>query len=384
MAGVIDLPISGSLKILDPGAGTGLLSAALCERIAGKTGGLNLEIHAFETDKSVAPILARVLSSCKYAIAKAGSSLKSTVLQTDFILRHAEYLEELSLFAPNLAKSGFDIVVMNPPYFKLSRTSRQALAAKAVVYGQPNIYALFIAIGIALLRDGGQMVFISPRSFCSGLYFSRLREWMLERTELKNIHLFDSRRRVFDQDGILQESVIFRIQKSGIRTDPRGIRISSSPDRRLRLNGQTYEKPGNVVHRVKSRVFIRIPTNGKERSAIKEIESWPNTLDDLRLRVSTGPVVAFRAWRHLAHEFREGDKHVPLLWMHNLRRSGIEWPVDGGRKPAAIAHTRESEPLLVPLENCVLVKRFTSKEQSRRVHASALLRKDFPFRWIGI
>ena len=63
----------------------------------------------------------------------------------------------------------FDVVISNPPYFKIGKADPCATAASIVVHGQPNIYALFIAVGATLLRQGGDFITITPRSFASGL-----------------------------------------------------------------------------------------------------------------------------------------------------------------------------------------------------------------------
>jgi adenine-specific DNA-methyltransferase len=41
-------------------------------------------------------------------------------------------------------------------------------------------------------------------------------------------------------------------------------------------------------------------------------------------------------------------------------------------------------PLLIPVKNYVLVKRFSSKEQKRRLYASVLLESEFPYRIVGV
>jgi len=56
----------------------------------------------------------------------------------------------------------FDLAIMNPPYFKVRKDSESARAMAHVVHGQPNIYAFFMAVAVDLLRDGGELVAITP------------------------------------------------------------------------------------------------------------------------------------------------------------------------------------------------------------------------------
>jgi len=87
----------------------------------------------------------------------------------------------------------------------------------------------------------------------------------------------------------------------------------------------------------------------------------------LGLEVSTGRVVDFRAKEFLVREAHEGT--VPLIYPCHFKGSFVHWPNPGGRKPNAIRDTERTQELLVPGAICVLVKRFTSKEERRRVVA---------------
>src|SRR5260370_18090441 len=75
-----------------------------------------------------------------------------------------------------------------------------------VVHGQPNIYAFFLAAAAQMLRPGGELVAITPRSFCNGLYFRGFRHWFFEKMALDHIHIFESRPETFPD--VLQESLI--------------------------------------------------------------------------------------------------------------------------------------------------------------------------------
>ena len=70
------------------------------------------------------------------------------------------------------------------------------------------------------------MVYIMPRSWTSGAYFKRFREYFLTEGKIVHIHLFVSRKNIFDQEGVLQETIIIKVKKS--RTMPREVRITSS------------------------------------------------------------------------------------------------------------------------------------------------------------
>ena len=90
-------------------------------------------------------------------------------------------------------------------------------------------------------------------------------------------------------------------------------------------------------------------------------------LAKLGLEVSTGRVVDFRAKQFLVRD--AGDDTAPLIYPCHFNVGFVHWPKSGGRKPNAIRDTERTQELLVPGAIYVLVKRFTSKEERRRVVA---------------
>lgn len=93
----------------------------------------------------------------------------------------------------------FSIILGNPPYFKLdSQALKNIDEYNAIIYGQPNIYSLFMHWGLNHLCVNGAMSFIVPQSIRSGLYFKNLREEIKE-LRIKSILHIDSRQNIFDR-----------------------------------------------------------------------------------------------------------------------------------------------------------------------------------------
>ena len=70
------------------------------------------------------------------------------------------------------------------------------------------------------------MVYIIPRSWTSGAYFKRFRQYFLTEGKLEHIHLFVSRDKVFDKEDVLQETIIIKVRKTHV--NPVQIKITSS------------------------------------------------------------------------------------------------------------------------------------------------------------
>ena len=117
---------------------------------------------------------------------------------------------------------------MNPPYFKTGADSAHALAMGDVFQGQTNIYMMFMARAAELLRPNGEMVAITPRSYCNGLYFKHFRRWFFSRMSLRHVHLFECRRSTFED--VLQESLITLTHRLGVAGSSTTITTSVGKD----------------------------------------------------------------------------------------------------------------------------------------------------------
>ena len=97
----------------------------------------------------------------------------------------------------------FDLVVGNPPYGKIGGLDEGLRGLyRASLYGHPNLYGLFLHAGLEMLRPGGVLGYIIPRSMLSGWYFQNLRRFVEGRAVLREIILLAERRGVFE--GVLQ------------------------------------------------------------------------------------------------------------------------------------------------------------------------------------
>jgi len=369
MARLFSEPSGDHYHFLDPGAGIGSLSAAMCERLSQSSIPLRIEAVLFENDSGVLPYLRRTMEHCLDELDRAGHTLTVKIHEGDFILDAAATIQgNRGLFDEEIALEEFDAVILNPPYFKLNKNSDYARVMDAVVHGQPNIYAFFLAASAQMLKAGGEMVAITPRSFCNGLYFRGFRHWFFERMALDHIHLFESRTDTFRD--VLQESIITRSRRLG-RASPR-ITISTSYGRDLEGSLHARKLPAkDIVDSSTGNRVIRVPASYEDCAILETVESWPDRFSDLGLRVSTGPVVAFRARQFLLLDMK--DSAAPLLSTFNVKPFETVWPAQSKKHPSAFKVCPASMKLLLPSQNFVLLRRFSAKEERRRLIASCLI-----------
>jgi len=202
-----------TIRPLDPGAGAGILTAAFCERLLNNEMIVNLTIDVYEIDQNILPFLKMILESCKVELEGRGHNVEYNIYEHDYILCNKNYFtkSDLQLFGEKPIL--YDYIISNPPYYKLNVDSPQSIVMRGLISGQPNIYAFFMALSASMLKPEGEMVFITPRSFCSGLYYKKFRKWLLNNVQIINIHIFESRKEIFDQDEVLQENIIIKAKK---------------------------------------------------------------------------------------------------------------------------------------------------------------------------
>ena len=304
------------ITLLDPGAGAGILSAAFCEELLSRKKPVFLVIDTYENDLEIIPFLKKVLQECKKDLEENGSKVEVNVLAKDFILTNEPYLSGPGLF--ERGEKFYDFVISNPPYYKVGTESPYSRMMAELICGQPNIYAFFMTMAANMLSDKGEMVFITPRSFCSGLYYKNFRKWFLRKVRITRIHIFESRKDIFDKDGVLQENVIIKARKD-VREG--AVTITTSRNKELNVVGRIEVDYPDIISPKNSESFIRIPTSELDVRILHIIDKWPSTLNKQGVQISTGPVVDFRAKEHLRQDLTKGS--VPLLWMHNMQNMRV-------------------------------------------------------------
>ncbi|HHU14111.1 MAG: Eco57I restriction-modification methylase domain-containing protein [Kiritimatiellae bacterium] len=358
-------------RLLDPGAGIGTLSAAFLDRcIAGKLRFHQIDVDTFEIDNSLQPHLYRTLGAYRSHI---NCSVK--VWDADFIEAAASSLAG-DLFAHSLPK--YTHAILNPPYKKIRSDSVHRSALRRVGIETVNLYSAFVALSLELLEEDGQLVAIIPRSFCNGPYYRPFRELMLNRAALKHLHLFHARNKAFRDDNVLQENIIIQLER-GRQQGP--VTVSASTDNSF-SDFASQEYPfDNIVFPDDAERFIRVPMVSNMVPAV-QASTLVSSLADLGVSVSTGPVVDFRVRQHLRQVPEPGS--VPLLYPGHFSGEGFEWPKDNFRKSNAIMLNAETEKWLYPKGFYTVVRRFSSKEEKRRIVASVVDPSAFPdAEWLG-
>ncbi len=370
-------PLPLTVRVLDAGAGAGALTSAFVSRCCEKRDGVRaIDATLYEFDDEILDALAATMRECERRCSGVGIRFTFTIHPADFIQEMSSRLVG-DLFGT--LPPAFDAAIGNPPYRKISSDSAERRALRSVGIETSNLYTGFIAIIQRLLVPGGQLVGITPRSFCNGAYFRPFREDFLSQLELHRLHVFESRKAAFREDNVLQENIIFHAVKG--HCQPPEMIVSSSSGERGDDMTKTVLPFAEIVHPHDEEKFIHIPSTTGHVSAKEVMDGLSASLASLGVTVSTGRVVDFRLKEALRKEPERGT--VPLLYPCHFDGGTVHWPKLEARKPNAILDNAETRPWLVPSGMYLLTKRFTSKEERRRLVACIFDPDQVKTEWIG-
>ncbi len=347
-----------SVKILDAGAGAGILSASLVSHLRETGFGGKIHLRCYETDTNILPLLAKHLN-----LLKTGYDITYEIVTDNYIT--SQSFASNDIFAAN--NEEFDYVIGNPPYKKISKDALEALHMRELCHGAPNLYFLFWAMGIKNLKHGGELVYIIPRSWTSGAYFEKFRKFLFRYCSIEHVHLFGSREKVFKGESVLQETMIVKVRKT--TTKPKRVSVSfseTSDFSDVTLTDMDYD----VI--VGANGYIYLVTSKEEAEVLSRLNSLDTTLVSENLKMKTGIIVDFRTRDVLRNE--EGELTYPLFFSQHIKNGTVVWPV--GKENEYICTERAG--YLQENTNYLFVKRFTAKEEKRRLQCGIYFANNYP------
>jgi adenine-specific DNA-methyltransferase len=373
-------PNSDKVSILDPGCGTAILSCSLIEKLVLDSEINEIELTLYETDINVSKQTKLVAEYLAKWLGNQNIIFNYTINELDFVLDNSEAFNSNSLFGTKNLKQ-FDYIISNPPYFKIQKADKRASVAKELVYGQPNIYSIFMGLSAKLLKSHGELIFIIPRSFAAGNYFKAFRQSFFNKVSISDIHIFESRDKMFKNDNVLQENIILRATKE--RNTSIRVTVSECDKGLLNPTDYVYQTEELIDLKSKDKVLF-IPSNENESDTIKIFKKWSNTLNDFNIQISTGPVVAFRCTDFLKREGQVNGAIAPLVWLHNIKEMKFAYPLQKGNKPSLIINNEDSRRVLLKNKNYIFLRRFSSKDDKSRLVCCPYFAKSIDAEMVGV
>ncbi|MCV2217734.1 HsdM family class I SAM-dependent methyltransferase [Thauera sp. Sel9] len=319
-------------------------------------------LHGTELDKTLCEMSKHFLRMALHSeIRKTGYVPTFKVYQANSLIR----------FATNL--STVDVVVCNPPYRKMTAEELLPLrdAYAEVIEAQPNLYCLFIALCVRLLRTGGRAALVTPTSFLSGLYFGQLRKFLMRNTDVEHIGMVSDRQGVFID---VEQETALTVLRRRIEEERAQVQAAVSV---VSGTGQ-YQSVGECLLPNSGAVWS-IPRAIADVRLLKATMRSAFRLSDYGYKVRIGAYVWNRDKRpkfESLQDAKQANAHtaMPLLWSRDITAGGVVRLEDtstnhGEHRFVDPGHKTHSSVVRSP---CVVIQRVTSNDQPRRLVAAAV------------
>ena len=354
------------VRILDAGAGTGILSAAVLEMVCRAGYSKTVELVCYENDAMMLPMLknnlVRLRKKCRHDY---GVRLNARVEETNFVLSAASYLKD-DLFSAALEH--YDYVVMNPTSTLMAKDSPEVLALGDLTAGATDLAFLFLALGHAALTEDGELAAVLPTSYAGGHYIERIRLFIGERSYLTQLHLFSAKAKR-ESRADETRSHMLAAWKSGKRPADARITLSSSEK-------ETEDAPVTVLPPYPYDRIVNPKTgslllikNEEEASVLSTVESLPATFATLGLRMRTGLTLESRYESSLRREPVDGA--IPLIHPKNIVGGLTRLPTEKYIIPVIPSLAQKNK-------NMLFIKRVPAKSAGRHLLCSVYLAPQLP------
>ncbi|MGD6994027.1 Eco57I restriction-modification methylase domain-containing protein [Sutcliffiella horikoshii] len=347
------------IAFMDAGAGVGNLTAAFIAYVCSwKVKPVKITVTLFEIDRTIIEELRTNLELCIKMCTRYNIQVEIILKNENFISSTVQELKEERAIL-------YDYIILNPPYKKLNTNANEKKLLTSIGIEVPNYYAAFVSLSHRLLKRKGQLVSITPRSFCNGQYFKSFRNDLLENTKLEWIHMFDSRKDIF-YDDVIQETIIMLLTKRSPKVKNSIIITETLNDDFSRIK-KIKKKFDNVVYPYDEEKILRL-TKEDDLIIVEKMHSLPCRLENLCFTVSTGPVVDFREKKGLLR-FEGTQTSVPIIYPEHFSKGFVNWPINS-KKPGHLIQDKSNINNLRAPGIYVLVKRMSSKEEKKRIVAA--------------
>lgn len=244
------------------------------------------------------------------------------------------------------------VTLMNPPYGRVRLSEADRARFGDAIYGHANLYAMFMASGVANTISDGTLAAIVPTSFMSGRYFEPLRRLLTRQMTLSGVTFVEDRSGAFAS--VLQETCV--------------VAFSGRKIRRAQVEslGSTPKYIANISPPRAGKPWI-IPRRPDLATSAAAAAGLPLTLREAGWRVRTGPLV----WNRRKDDLRTrgGKGRYRILWAADIRSGEIK--LHSSRNDKRFIELPSTSVLLQSAE-CILVQRTSAPEQDKRIVAAAL------------
>lgn len=346
-------------RVLDPASGGGAFLVPVALRIRDQLVGvepaqflehLTNHLAGFEIDPFAAWLTQVWLEIAFSAEARAAGRPVPTVV------RVCDALDQMP------ADDGYDLVIGNPPYGRVSLSAAQRNTYRRGLFGHANLYGVFTDLAIRWTKPGGVIAYVTPTSFLSGEYFKALRALLAREASPLAIDFLHARRGVFED--VLQETMLATYRCQG-RAGPISVHYLGLHDGRAHVEeAGRFKLPSDPAEPWLA------PREPVQRVLAERLAGMRTRLADWGYEVATGPLV-WNRYKDQLSKRKERDA-FPLIWAESVTADGRFMFRATKRNHVPYFRIRLGDEWLKIKQPCVLLQRTTAKEQARRLIAAEL------------
>ena len=355
-----------AFTVLDPGAGTGILSAAVVEEICKRAPDCKqIFLTCYEICDDFIPMLEdnleRIRKKCRHDY---GVKLYVTVYQENYIV-DAKNHYTVTFF--DTVEDKYDIIIANPPAELIEKGSDEAISAGGVTQLKIGAAFLFLRMASRHLEEGGQLVIILPTTYSTASQLTALRREISEKLSVSGIHLFVGKQKNLSRAIPLKKNFIISYTKEQPKEQ---ITVTTSTD-----NGKSTTAlsplPYDFVVDANDGA-LTLPKSLEDAKIVRYFSDFPETLASLGLKMSTGLIIDSKCDGLL---FTDPIKSsVPVIRAAAMKNGTIEFP-----QPIKKQYIAPINPSLIQKnKNLIIVKRIPAKSDDRFVNASIYLASQLP------
>ncbi len=362
MANMIELDDSkNAYTILDPGAGTGILSAAIVEHICKNAPNCRqIFLTCYEDDVDFIPMLEdnleRIRKKCRHDY---DVRLFVTVYHENYLI---DVRNHYTVTFFDTVEDKFDIIICNPPIDLISKGSEEAQSVGGVTMLKVSAAFLFLKVAAEHLEVGGKLVIMLPTTVATASSLTEIRKKIAETLSIKKIHLFIGKQKNTKRAIPLKKSVIISYENTEQHED---IVITTSTDDGSEAKLVTLPPLSYDFVVDKNDGSLTLPKSLEETRIVKYIGGFPETLASLGLKMSTGLVIDSKCKDSLYDKEMPGT--IPVIRPSSMIAGGIKIPMPGAKKQYLMP-TKTS--LFQRNKNLIIIKRVPAKSDDRFVNSA--------------
>jgi len=368
MAGMLRLDETKTVyTVLDPGAGTGILTAAVIEEICKKYSACKqIFVTCYENDPLFIPMLKdnleRIRKKCRHDY---NVKLFITVYEENYLTDSKNHYTVT--FFDSQAEDKFDIIICNPPTELIDRSSKECETVGGVTQLKISLAFLFARLAKRHLEEDGQLVIMLPTLVASASALTSFRKEMAAELSLERIHLFIGKQKNTRRATPLKKSLILAYGKC---KKPDRVTISTSTD-----SGKNVETLPPLDYDFvvgKEDGVLTLPKSLEDTKIVQYISSFPETLTGLGLKMSTGLIIDSKCEGWL---FTEPIKtSVPVIRPSHMKNGQISFPQPVKRQYVAPVNTS----IVQKNKNMVIIKRVPARSDERFVNSAIYMAAQLP------